>query len=190
MGHNVSRGRQDEIERTRRLAELKPFLVPGWRIDTSKFQIAEVRTVLGYYQRRQEMLLRCKRSDCRRRVELDFEAAIHAGLGDRPPAHLLHLLKCRHWSGCQLEEISAIYPRGVPLVGFLQHPDVLIAIACGTCKARLLLPPREVIRKLRAAGRGDGSTGVLELAKLVRGPCRKCGGRRFAAEVVWPGRPG
>jgi hypothetical protein len=185
MGHNVSRSRQDEIDRTRRLAELKPFLVPGWRIDTGKFQIVEVGTVLGHYQRGQEMLLRCRRPDCRRRVEVDFEAAVHAGLGDRPTAHLLHLLKCQHWCGCQLDEVSAIYPPGVPLVSFLQHRDVLVAIACEGCKTRLLLPPQEVIRRLKLAGRGDGSTGVIELANAVRGPCRKCGRTRFETQVVW-----
>lgn len=188
MGHNVSRGRQDEIERQSRLAELKPFLVPGWRIDTSRLQIVEVRTALGHYQRGQEVLLRCRRADCHRRVEIDFRAAVHAGLGDKPLSHLLQRLRCDHWSGCQLEETAASYPRGVPLVGYLQHADVLIAIACTGCETRLLLPPREVIRRLQAAGRGDGSTGILGLGKAVRGPCRKCSGRSFAAEVVWPTR--
>jgi hypothetical protein len=190
MGHNVSRGRREEIERKRRIAELTPLLVPGWQIDPGRLQPVEVRTVLGFYQRGQDLLLRCRRPDCRRRVEIDFHAAVQAGLGDRPPAHLLQLLKCRHWDGCALEEASAVYPGGVPLIAFLQHPDVLIAIACAGCGARLLLPPREVIRRLQAAGRGDGSTGVIELAKAVRGPCRKCSGRRFAAEIVWPKQAG
>lgn len=180
MSHNVSRGRQDEIERSRRLGELQPFLVPGWQIDAGRFEIVEVKTVLGYHQRGQEMLLRCQRTDCRRRIEIDFRAAVHAGLGD-----LHHLLRCHHWSGCRLEEVSATYPKGVPLVGYLKHRDVLIAIICTFCEARLLLPPQEVIRKLEAAGRGDGSTGVLELARAIRGPCRKCGLRRFECEVLW-----
>jgi hypothetical protein len=186
MSHDVSRGKQDEIERSRRLAELRPFVVPGWRIHTDRFQIVEIKTVLGYYQRGQTMLLRCRRLDCRRRVEIDFEAAVHAGHGAKPLPFLLQMLRCHHWSGCQREEMSATYPKGVPLVGLLQHKDVLVAIACAACPARLLLPPREVIRKLSEARRGDGSTGVLELGKAVRGPCRKCDGRRFESELIWP----
>lgn len=185
VSHNVSRGRQDEIERSRRVGELQPFLVPGWQIDPGRLEIVEVKTVLGYHQRGQEMLLRCQRTDCRRRIEIDFRAAVHAGLGDRPVFHLHHLLRCHHWSGCRLEEVSATYSKGVPLVGYLKHRDVLIAIICTSCKARLLLPPQEVIKRLKAAGRGDGSTGVLELARAIRGPCRKCGLRRFECEVLW-----
>lgn len=61
--------------------------------------------------------------------------------------------------------MSAIYPGGVPLVGYLRHRNVLIAIACSNCGMRSLLPPRIVIRKLEAAGRGDGNTGVIALAR-------------------------
>jgi hypothetical protein len=98
------------------------------------------------------------------------------------------MLRCHHWSGCRLEETSATYEQGVPLVALLQHEDVLIAIACAACRGRALLPPREVIRRLRAAGRGDAATGVLELGKAVRGPCRRCTGRRFETQVIWPNR--
>jgi hypothetical protein len=40
------------------------------------------------------------------------------------------------------------------------------------------------------AGRGDGSTGVLEVGKRIRVPCRKCGGRQFEAELIRPKAPG
>ena len=190
MGHNVSRSKQDEIRCSQRVAELKPFLVPGWQVDLSRSEIVDVKTVLGFYQRGQAVLLRCQRPDCRRRVELDLRAAVQAGHGDRTLPHLLHLLRCQHWSGCKLEEVSATYPKGVPLIGYLQHHDVLIAIACTGCEARLLLPPKAVIERLKQAGRGDGSTGVLELGLAVRGPCRKCGRQKFKADVVWPRVPG
>ncbi len=185
MSHNVSRAKQDEIKRERRLAEIQPYVVPGWRIDQSSWEIVEVPTALGHFQRQQEMLLRCQRSDCRRRVEIDFRAAVQAGLGDRPVKHLLERLKCHHWSGCRLEEVSAIYPKGVPLVGYLKHRDVLISIRCTTCQYRLLLPPREVIKRLEAVGCGDGSTGIIELARAIRGPCRKCGTSSFETNVIW-----
>ena len=175
MGHNVSRAKQDQIERDRRIAELKPLLVAGWRIDRDRFQIVEIQTVLGHYQRGQELLFRCRRTDCRRRVEVDLRSAVHAGLGDRTLKHLLHMLRCQHWSGCQLEEVSAIYPQGVPLVAYLKHPDVLIVITCLACEARTLLTPQEIIKRLKAAGTGDGSTGVIELGKVIRGPAASAG---------------
>ncbi len=190
MSHNVSRNKQDEKARSRQMAELKSLLAPGWQIDPGSLQIVAVSTVLGFYQRGQEMLLRCRRPDCHRRVEIDFREAVQAGKGDWPPAHLVHVLRCGHWAGCKLQEVSATYPNGVPLVGLLAKADVLIAIACEACAARLLLPPRVVIARLKQAGRGDGSTGVLELGKRVRGPCRRCSGRRFRSEVVWPKAPG
>lgn len=190
MSANISRSRSQEMQREKRLAELKPFLVPGWQINPSSLQIVAVKTVLGFYQRGQEMLLKCRRRDCHRRVEVDFHAAVQAGKGSQSPQHLIHELLCGHWHGCGLEEVSAIYPKGVPLVSYLNDKDVLIAIACEQCPARLLLPPRTVIERLRQAERGDGSTGILELGRRVRGPCRQCGGRKFRSEVISANAPG
>lgn len=168
---------------------MSPFLVPGWTVGHTGRQLVEVKTVLGFHQRGQGLLLRCSHSDCRRRIDVDIRAAVEAGLGDKPIAFLLEHLRCAHWGGCQLAESSQVYPQGVPLVGFLDQPDVLIAIVCQDCPHRLLLPPRAVILKLKASGRGDGSTGVKQLGDLVRGPCRRCGSRQFRSEVVWPRHP-
>jgi DNA-directed RNA polymerase subunit RPC12/RpoP len=117
-------------------------------------------------------------------VEVEFKGAVQAGLGDRPLSHLIHCLRCQHWAGCGLEEASAVYPLGVPLVAFLNEEDTLIAIVCEACGARVLLPPRAVIDRLKRAGTGDGSTGVLELGKRVRGPCRQCRATRFRSEII------
>ena len=185
VSHNVSRAKQDELERSSRLAGLQPYLVPGWRIDRESWRIVPVETVLGHFQRGQEMLLRCRRADCQRRLKVDFEAAVRAGLGERSIADLVAILKCGHWNGCRLEEVSAQYPRGVPLVSYLGHGDVLISIRCRACENNLLLRPAEVITRLKAAGRGDGSTGVIELATAIRGPCRKCGTSLFETNVLW-----
>lgn len=184
MSANISRARQDEMQRAKRLAELKPLLVPGWQINPSDFRVIATMTVLGFHQRGQEMLLKCRRRDCHRRVEIDFRAAIQAGRGGQSPQRLLHELRCGHWDGCKLEEVSATYPNGVPLVAYLNDKDVLIAILCEQCPARLLLPPTAVIERLRQAGRGDGSTGVLELGRKIRGPCRQCGGQKFRSELI------
>jgi DNA-directed RNA polymerase subunit RPC12/RpoP len=189
VAHNVSQRRREELDREQRRRELAAFLVPGWELDATGRKIVEIKTVLGFYQRGQGLLLRCSRVDCRRRVEVDFRAAVEAGLGDKPISVLIDALRCRHWRGCELGESSQVYPHGVPLVGFLDQPDVLVAIACRRCTARVLLRPRAMILKLKAAGRGDGSTGIKQLGELVRGPCRQCGARRFESEVVWPRHP-
>lgn len=190
VAHNSSRTKQADIARSRHAAELERYLVPGWQIDRAKPEIVPVATVLGAFERGQEVLLRCGQQDCRRRVVIDLKAAVHAGLGDRPLASLSELLRCRHWNGCQLREVSAAYPQGVPIIAYLTHPDALIAITCASCARRFLLPPAAMIDKLRQAGRGDGATGVLELGKLVRGPCRECRQRKFISTVIWAKAPG
>ena len=189
MGHNISHRKQEEIERSRRVAELTSYLVPGWRIDATHTRIVPVETVLGAHHRGQLVLLRCRRTDCRRRVEIDLRSAVQAGFGDRPIAWLVQSLRCQHWNGCQLEEASCTYPRGVPLVAYLQHDDVLVAITCAHCRTRWLLPPRRIIAGLKAAGRGDGASGILEMGTKIRGPCRRCHRSGFEAEVIWPKRP-
>lgn len=141
---------------------------------------------MGHWQRGQTVLLRCAKRDCRRRVELDLRAAIDAGLGDRRIEDVLAVLTCRHWTGCAIKFEHATYPKGVPLISTLTHRDALVAIGCDACAARTLLPPLRVIERLIASGRGNAATGLIELAQKVRGPCRKCGGRRFTTTLIWP----
>lgn len=189
MGANLSIESRRRIKRQQRAQELSKLLVPGWALNAEATSFVEIPTLLGCWQRGQSILLRCAKRDCRRRVELDLRAAIDAGLGDRRVADVLTLLTCRHWSGCALKFEHATYPIGVPLISMLEHRDILIAIACNGCTARSLLPPLRVIERLIATGRGTAATGLIELAQKVRGPCRKCGGRRFSTTLVWPNAP-
>jgi hypothetical protein len=186
MGHNLSRESQRRLERQQRAEALAKLLVPGWTLNIEATKFVEVPTLLGSWQRGQRILLRCAKRDCRRRVELDLRAAIDAGLGDRQVADILGVLTCRHWTGCALKFEHATYPKGVPLISTIEHRDVLIAVACDGCAARLLLPPIRVIERLIETGRGNAATGLLELGQKVRGPCRKCGGRRFTSALIWP----
>jgi hypothetical protein len=190
VGHNTSKQKRKEIEQNRIVAELSQWLVPGWRVDRNRLQIVTVDTVLGHFQRGQEVLLRCRKRGCFRRVEVDLRSAIEEGHADKSLRDLIAILRCGHWCGCEIEEVHALYPDGVPLVSYLNHPDVLIAVTCEHCGTRLLLPPRQMIARLKKAGRGGGSTGVLKLGTVVRGPCRKCGTSLFRSETVWPKQPG
>lgn len=189
MGANISLELRRRLERQERAKELSKLLVPGWTLNYDATGFIDAPTVLGHWQRGQTVLLRCSKRDCRRRVELDLRAAVDSGLGDRTLAQIVALLGCRHWTGCALGFQHATYPEGVPLISVLAHPDALVAIACDGCAARTLLPPRRVIERLLATGRGNGATGILELGRKVRGPCRKCSGRRFTSVLVWPGSP-
>ena len=185
MGHNLSRERQDKLERDAQIAELQPLLVPGWTISSRSARIVEIKTVLGARQRGQVILLRCAAHDCRRRIEVDLDAAIGAGHADRAPEDLARLLACHHWGGCRLALATATYPHGVPLLAMLDS-RALIAVTCVACGARLVLPPREMIARLAAAGRGDGATGLFSIGTRVRGPCRRCGRREFVSSILRP----
>lgn len=189
MGHHISQERRDAMECAQRVSDFAPYLVLGWRIYHRGYKIESINSVLGSYQRREEVLFRCKRDDCRRRVTPDLRAAIDAGLGDRALLDLVELLRCRHWSGCRLEHMSSTYPKGVPLVAYVNQ-DAVVAIVCKECSVRTLLSPAVVIGRLKAAGRGDGSVGILELGERIRGPCKKCRGRHFETNIVWLGEVG
>lgn len=190
VGHNVSRTKQEQNERDRIAAELAQWLVPGWQVDRNRLQLVTIDTALGYLQRNQQVLLRCRKRGCHRRVELDLRGAVEEGHADKPLKQLIKILRCRHWAGCELEEVSAIYPEGVPLVSYINDQDTLVAVECEQCGTRVVLPPRKMIARLMRAGRGDGSTGILKLGSVIRGPCRKCGARRFRSETVEPKCPG
>lgn len=68
----------------------------------------------------------------------------------------------------------------VPLSHYL-HLDRCkgVRLTCLGCMAHRDLPVAAVAAKLEARGVGGLSTGIREVAKFVREPCPKCGGRRF-----------
>lgn len=191
MGHNISRARQEAQAERQRLARLAQHVVPGWRLELSPERIVPTPDLLGALQRGQKLLYRCERPDCGRRVEPDLDGLVRAGHGHQTPGWLTHLLQCRHPLGCRLKLSAETYPQGVPLVGYLGDPEALIALRCEGCGLTLTRGVEETIARLIATRRGNGATGVLELGQRVRGPCRKCRGRRFASAVVWASeRPG
>ena len=176
MGHNISQDRLDREEITSVVAELHAYLVPGWTIDVRRRAIVPIETVLGALHRRQEVTFRCGRRDCHRRVEVDLRSTAAAGLGHESMLALRDRLRCQHWRGCELRLPIATYPHGTPLIGYIGQ-GMLVAIICARCRHRVTASPEAVIGRLAAAGRGSGATGILDLAGLVRGPCRGCGSR-------------
>lgn len=160
-------------------------MVPGWRLELSPERIVPTPDLLGALQRGQKLLYRRERPDGGRRVEPDLDGLVRAGHGHQTPGWLTHLLQCRHPFGCRLKLSAETYPQGVPLVGYLCDPEALIALRCEGCGLTLARSVEETIKRLRAAKRGDGATGITELGRRVRGPCRRCKGSQFRAELRW-----
>ena len=185
VAHNISRPKQEENDRQRRVAALGPYLVPGWQIDQAGRRIIEIKSILGACQRGQQIVFRCQRKDCRRRIELDLVGAVRAGLGDRTEIDLMGMLRCRHWENCGLQEAQALYPKGVPLVAYVTDTSALIAMTCGRCRRRALLPATKMIDRLIRSQKGDASTGIIELAAKASKPCRACGHRTFESSIEW-----
>lgn len=135
-------------------------------------------TILGMFRRGQSLVLRCGRSDCRRRVEVDLADAVHGGVGHYRPGELVERLRCQHYRGCRLEEVVASYAEGVPLVAYI-NSGRLILIRCIGCRLEVALPAEKVIDRLQSEKRGNSATGILLLARTIRGPCKRCRGTTF-----------
>lgn len=178
VGHNVSqRKHEDEVERQER-ARLLRYAAPGWTLDLRAGRLVAEDTLLGMFRRGQTLVLRCRRVDCRRRVEVDLEDAVRAGIGHYRPRELVETLRCHHYRGCEFKEAVALYPQGVPLVAYIGQ-DAFVVVRCAKCRAEVTMTAEQAIDRLRATGRGDAATGINALATVIRGPCRRCGGRAF-----------
>ncbi len=187
----MSRSKQTDRAEDKARAEVLRWLAPGWTVElTAPFRIRAVPTLAGALLRGQVLLFRCRRSGCGRRVQPDLEELTRGGFGHLSTGELGAQLTCSHPLGCRLSLFSETYPDGVPLIAYVQQPEILIAVRCKGCGHAVTGTAVHTITRLRRARRGDGSTGVLALASRVRGPCRKCGEREFEAEVIRPAASG
>lgn len=184
MGHNVSQSKRDSMAQDRRLADLVRHTVPGWHVELGPERLVADPTLLGALQRSQVLVYRCERPDCGRRVQPDLEAIVRGGHGHLKPIELQAALVCGHPLGCGLKLFSETYPQGVPLVAYLRDADAMVAVTCSGCRHMVTRTVSDTIDRLKAARRGDGSTGILELAGRIRGPCRRCRGMSFTTTVV------
>jgi hypothetical protein len=184
MGHNVSRSKQASTAQDQRIADLARYAVPGWHVELGPERLVADATLLGALQRSQMLVYRCERPDCGRRVQPDLEALVRGGHGHLKAMELRSALGCGHPLGCGLKLFSETYPQGVPLVAYLRDPDAMVSVSCIGCRHAVTRTVPDTIDRLKTARRGDGSTGVLELAGRIRGPCRRCGCRRFTTTVV------
>lgn len=180
---NVSRSKQASLAENRRLGRLASYLVPGWRLELHPERIVPDPTLLGSLQRGQCLTYRCRRRDCGRRVEPDLEALVRTGQGHMSPGDLARLLTCRYPLGCELQLFSETYPASTPLVAHLGDASVLISVRCDGCGVTVTRGVAETIDRLRAARRGGPDTGINQVGRRVRGPCRACKGFRFTSSI-------
>lgn len=178
VGHNVSQRKHEDEAARREREHLLRYAAPGWTLDLRGGRLVAEDTLLGMFRRGQTLVLRCRRADCRRRVEVDLGDAVRAGIGHYRPHELIGTLRCHHYRGCELNEAVALYPHGVPLAAYVGQ-DAFVVVRCAKCQAELVMTAEQAIDRLRAAGRGDAATGINALATAIRGPCRRCGGRAF-----------
>jgi hypothetical protein len=74
---------------------------------------------------------------------------------------------------------------GAPLAHFREHRGAGVRMTCHDCQFHCDLPLQAIIERLEARGVGGATTGIVELSRLVRTPCSRCGGREF---VMAPAR--
>lgn len=74
---------------------------------------------------------------------------------------------------------------GVPLGQYRQH-QAGVRLTCRDCMLHQDWPLELVIERLAVRSVGGERTGVREVARHVRQPCERCGGRRFTAAPAFP----
>ena len=75
---------------------------------------------------------------------------------------------------------------GVQLGHYLDdHPEVDVALSCPSCGRGRALPMAGVVQRLTALGRDPRTTGIREIAELVKAPC-SCGACKWESGPRWP----
>lgn len=77
---------------------------------------------------------------------------------------------------------------GVPLAQYSGQADVLLM--CNGCTYVRSLPLGQVIARLRERGVGDAQTGIRAVARLMTGPCPRCGAWKWETRPDFPSIPG
>lgn len=79
--------------------------------------------------------------------------------------------------------------KGAPLGHYRQHQaDVLLF--CRACNYDRILPLEDVIARLDARGLEGENIGIVELARLTKHACPKCGARKWETRPSFPSIPG
>jgi len=158
------------------------FPPKGWTVANG--YIEEVTTVFGYMQRHAEMVGRCQTQECRRTYYVEFPRLIKQGMADVQMSLVIKTFRCNHLSGCSMQ----FAPRGGQVITLRQlvgRPNVAARIFCDRCREPRVTSVAALARQLGAAGRGDASTSIRDIGRLIKGNCGKCHGDRWTVEFLW-----
>jgi hypothetical protein len=158
------------------------FPPKGWTIDAG--YIAEVSTVLGYYQRRCNVVGRCQTQECRRTYRFEYDRLLKQGLADVSAAQIMRALRCNKLDGCAMEfreEPSLTITLG-QLAGMA---NVGALVRCMGCGGKRMTTPAALLRQLVEHGKADAATSIKNIGKLITGPCAKCNASRWDVMFPW-----
>lgn len=157
---------------------------PGWDVDSGTLK--PTQDVQGYLARHQALRGTCYRQDCRRRCEIDLKGLSRRGLGRMVRSQLLHLYRCNRFDGCTLDLTPDPIHALLPLQALAGTPGIATRIRCEHCQFFRRYTVEALIAQLAAAKKGDGRTGVLEVAALFTAPCKQCQKKAWSFEVLRP----
>lgn len=157
------------------------FPPKGWTVGPG--YIAEVPTVLGYFQRRCNIVGRCQTQECRRTSRFEYDRLLKQGLADVSAAQVMRTLRCNKLDGCSIEfreepglAITLGQLAGMANVGAL--------VRCMGCGDKRMTTVSAFLRQLSAHGKADATTSIKDIGKLITGPCPKC--RQTNWDVMFP----
>jgi hypothetical protein len=83
--------------------------------------------------------------------------------------------------------MSKAFDPGVPLADY-RKLGASVDLTCARCIHRRVLGLEAVITRLSVRGLSGDHTGIRDVARFVRDPCPRCGGREFESRPYFPQR--
>ena len=158
------------------------FPPKGWTVANG--YIEEVTTVFGYMQRHAEMVGRCQTQECRRTYYVEFPRLIKQGMADVQMSLVIKTVRCNHLSGCSMQ----FAPKGGQVIALRQlvgRANIAARINCNRCREPRVTTVAALVRQLEAAGKGDASTSIKEVGRLITGRCAKCNDNQWTVDFLW-----
>lgn len=158
---------------------------PGYTLFCN--QMVRDETIDGYLARGEtDVVGVCYSDRCRRRCTIDFVDLKRRNLGGMAMSLVQQLLRCNNIDNCRLKFGNGSAPQiEVTLLELNGKPHVRIKLSCQRCNYYILHKPTNLIRRLRADGKGGAETRVSQLTPLMTVRCPRCGHKDWVAGVLW-----
>lgn len=142
---------------------------------------------MDYAARGQVVRGNCRSDGCSRRVTIDPDEMVKAGLAPMYLRTLKTLWRCqRIASGCGLEWHNEPPRRPLRLGHLTGKAHVRVKVACAgkACKFSRRFVPEQLIAGLIARGQGDEATEVDKLGAMMTAGCPVCGKANWRVHVL------